>query len=344
MIKSVLIASLLLISPIAAAQSDDMTIEEFSALMDEIGFSPEFYAVAAVGLTYAEADAVIAQRVRSVDELDVFLKLVRAGHRRAQRQLGIECLIASKCPVTRKEAHDALVSAARTDMDAAVSLAGIYRNGRWGGQAYPVDAARWFIHADSLGYELAGLELATLPRAAVIEAGGERFLMPLPVEEPVAALPELKPLREVMAAREAAFEVYTRDGTALSVGVNTSFSDVGDAAASCYVATWYGLMGFKEMMGARAGGLPVSELIPVVSDAAYAKASDREKVIIKVTYRDMTTAASNGGISNMEEISANFREHGDLLHSGLNRLPTAAACNENYLAYAGFVRQQSIED
>lgn len=344
MIRSTLLASLLLAAPYAHAQSDNVTLEDFGALMDEVGFTVEFSAATLLGVTQAEADAAINKPVRSVDDLNLFLGLARAGHRLAQRQLAIECLIEAKCPVTRKEAHDGLASAAQTDVDAAVTLAGIYRNGQWGGQAYPVDAAKWYIHAGTLGYELVGLELASLPRLAVIEAGGDRFLLPLANDEQAASAPVLKPLSEVIAARDGPFEVFTRNGTALRVGVNTSFSDVGDAASSCYVATWYGLMGFQEKLAARAGGLPTSELVPVVSDASYAKATDRDKMIIKVTYRDILTAKTNGNVTDLEQITANFRQHSDLLHTDPSKLPTAAECDGSYLSYAGFVRSQEAAD
>jgi hypothetical protein len=344
MIRYTLLASLLFAASHAHAQSDNVTLEDFSTLMDEVGFTVEFSASTLLGVTQAEADAAINKPVRSVDDLNLFLGLARAGHRKAQRQLAIECLIEAKCPVTRKESHDGLVSAGQTDMDAAVTLAGIYRNGQWGGQAYPVDAAKWYIHAGLLGYELVGLELASLPRAVVIEAGGEKFLLPLASGERAAVTPILKPLTEIIAAKDGPFEVFTRDGATLRVGVNTSFSDVGDAASSCYVATWYGLMGFKEKLAARAGGLPESELVPVVSDAAYAKATNRDKMIIKVTYRDILSAKTNGNVTYLEQIAANFRQHSDLLHTDPGKLPTATQCDDSYLSYAGFVRSQEAAD
>ena len=168
--------------------------------------------------------------------------------------------------------------------------------------------------------------------------------MPHANDEQAASAPVLKPLSEVIAARDGPFEVFTRDGTALRVGVNTSFGDVGDAASSCYVATWYGLMGFKEQLAARAGGLPVSELVPVVSDASYAKATNRDKMIIKVTYRDILTAKTNGNVTDLAQIAANFRQHSDLLHTDPARLPTATECDDSYLSYAGFVKSQQLPD
>ena len=64
----------------------------------------------------------------------------------------------------------------------------------------------------------------------------------------------------------------------------------------------------------------------------------------KFTYRDILTAKTNGNVTDLEQITANFRQHSDLLHTDPGKLPTAAECDGSYLSYAGFVRSQEAAD
>lgn len=348
MMKYALLFLCALFAPVATAQETDFGDVNFATLYDDLQAAPGELTLMIEGLTEAEADILIVTRVRTAEQLEKFLAIARGGYRKAQRQLAIECLVEARCPVTRKEAHDLLISAARSDMYSAVTVANIYRNGQWGAQPYPVDAAKWYLHAGKLGYELVGLQLATLPREAVIEAGGESYLIPEPAANmPLTREAALEPIEQpslmgltMMPVDSGPFIVRTRDGRELRVGVKTSFSDIGDASASCYVAIWYDLMPFADKVEARANGLPAANLIPLMPDALFEKASSREQIIMKVAYRDMADHQVNGGLRMMDDVSANFRTHADLLMKDPSRLPTRADCERLYLSYGGFAKQQ----
>jgi len=224
-------------------------------------FDPETRASISTQIPMPEISSAISSFVSDGTGGETLLKAARAGHRDAARVLARECLRGRTCVTTRAESHELLIAAAQTDYASAQTLAGLYRDGEWGGQAYPVQAAKWIMHADKLGSTSARYMLDSLPIEAVREAGAAHLLPP-----------PLEPVETVQSPPQAEEEdasLYSMDdaeiealadfifGTAGSPGggdvepprlewpgqangfpifTNTGLSDVGDAAASCTAA------------------------------------------------------------------------------------------------------------
>ncbi|MEO1642265.1 MAG: hypothetical protein AAFR74_02935 [Pseudomonadota bacterium] len=251
------------------------------AQSDLSDLSPETRAIIATQVSVPQKNEAISSFVRDGSEGDTVLKLARAGDRDAARVIGRECLRDNVCPTTRKESHDLLVAAAGTEYGSAQALAAIYRDGLWGGQAYPVSAAQWLAHAHSLGSTSAVYMLEGLPIEAVREAGAEHLLPP-PIEtasSPIADVPSTEPasgdetkadglysmdVDEMNALADILFGIgggkaplggpttlsWPGKSTGFPVFVDSTLSPVGDAAASCYLVAKEDLEGVLDRIEA----------------------------------------------------------------------------------------------
>ncbi|MEM8615979.1 MAG: hypothetical protein AAGF20_03485 [Pseudomonadota bacterium] len=322
--------------------------------------TPETRALITTGLSPAEAMAAVWADDRNKEQESDLIALAAFGHRPAATVLAMDCLREGRCLVERAKAHQYLVDTGQSYIPAAIDLAGVYRDGLWG-EPNAVLAARWYLHAGRLGYEDVDSLLMSVPQSAVaiargvevVEAGtpanarlsdgqatvanGEIALLPL--ED---LMPELEALAAEMEDN-GPFEVYTRNGTALKVGLKTPMTEIGDAAASCYVALWYHLMDFDGKVRARVYGLPrEGAALPYPNSNELARATDRERLVLTVAFRDLGEEALASGIS-VADLDTHVRAHGQLLVHGMQNLPTHAACENNYMGYAGFQKWKALE-
>jgi hypothetical protein len=223
-------------------------------------FEPETRASISTQIPMPEISSAISSFVSDGTGGETLLTVARAGHRDAARVLARECLRGRTCVTTRGESHELLIAAAQTDYASAQTLAGLYRDGEWGGQAYPVQAAKWIMHADKLGSTSARYMLDSLPIEAVREAGAVHLLPP-PLEpvETVQSPPQAEEKdaglysiddAEIEALTDLLFGTGSIGGgdvepphlewpgqaEGFPIFVDTGLSDVGDAAASCTVA------------------------------------------------------------------------------------------------------------
>lgn len=231
-------------------------------------FTPETRALIEARIGGEDARSALLAFEASGGSAQTVVLLAKAGHRDAARLIGRRCLEQGFCDLTRQESHDLLAAAANTQAESAMALARIYRNGKWGGQAYPVSAAQWYAHAHKLGAPFAKVEIATLPRLSVIEAGAGDLLPPLvqmaEVPQSLPPLPQAPPPpqtqpqtqatgtdtagsftdEEIMAALDLWLGpdsslpgMLTWPGRAegFPVFADTRLDAAGDAAASCFV-------------------------------------------------------------------------------------------------------------
>ena len=228
--------------------------------------SPEIRAHMSTRIDVPQYEAAMTLYLRGEGGDGIMLDLARSGHRDAARVIGRECLRGRMCATTRQESHDLLVASAQTDPGSAQELAAIYRDGLWGGKAYPVDAAKWLVHAHKLGSTSAVYMLEGLPIDAVREAGGE-YLLPEPITPDQQVASPAQPQQDVVGTTADKDGLYTMSETEMTaladllfgtgggnsplggptvlpwsdaesgfpVFVDSTLNNVGDAAASCYL-------------------------------------------------------------------------------------------------------------
>ncbi|MEM7494201.1 MAG: hypothetical protein AAF296_12530 [Pseudomonadota bacterium] len=274
--------------PTAAQESDGQ-------LQLSTELSPETRAHMSTRIDVPQYEGAMALYLRGEGGDGIMLDLARSGHRDAARVIGRECLRGRMCATTRQESHDLLVASAQTDPGSAQELAAIYRDGLWGGKAFPVDAAKWLVHAHKLGSTSAVYMLEGLPIDAVREAGAE-YLLPEPIA-PEQQTVSPAPQQEAADMTEGDNGLYTMsesEMTALAdllfgtgggnvplggptvlpwsetesgfpVFVDSALNNVGDAAASCYLVASEDLE--RVLARIQAGTNTSSERVEMETDA-----------------------------------------------------------------------------
>lgn len=258
--------------------------------------SPETRAHMKTRIDVPQYEAAMALYLKGEEDGGILLDLARSGHRDAARVIGRECLRGRKCATSREESHNLLVAAAGSDYGSAQELAAIYRDGLWGGKAYPVSAAQWLAHAHELGSTSAVYMLEGLPIEAIREAGVEH-LLPEPIET-ASSSPSDAPITEAVSGDEPKADgLYSMDANEMNaladmlfgtgggkaplggpavlpwpgkpngfpVFVDTTLSPVGDVAASCYLVAKEDLAGVLDRI--EAGTNTSTERVEMETDA-----------------------------------------------------------------------------
>ena len=307
-------------------------------------FDPETRAVIATHISVPEIDAAISSFVQDGTGGETLLPVARAGHRDAARVLGRECLRGRACATTRSESHDLLVAAAQTDYASAEELAALYRDGAWGGQAYPIQAANWLAHADKLGSTSARYMLEGLPIEAVREAGAVHLLPSPPAPVQVAqSTPQAEEegeagLYSMDDAEIAAFADFIfgtgGDGGDISppqldwpgqangfpIFADTGLSDVGDAAASCTVVAQPVVEGLLARTKADKSDL-----------GAYAQLQ-LEAPLMESYFSALNNPDLNGGFEGAA-VNAALEQHTMFRDAGSEFGPTPDFCEANFTQF-----------